>query len=52
MSLWYFITVLPFGLEVVPRALKLVTGTDFLTLQLFTALALKGFPLKKLFLLA
>jgi hypothetical protein len=46
---------LPFGFKSCPRALKLVTGTDFLTLRPFAglgaALALEGLLLKKLFLL-
>jgi hypothetical protein len=49
MSSWYFISVLPFDLEVELWALKVALWADFRTLQLFTALALEGHLLKKFF---
>jgi hypothetical protein len=51
-SALYFIGDFPFELEVELCVVKLVTGTDFSHLSTFTALALEGFLLKKLFLLA
>jgi hypothetical protein len=51
-SALYFIAIFPFELEVELCVEKLVTGTDFSYLSTFTALALEGFLLKKLFLLA
>jgi hypothetical protein len=50
-SALYFIAIFPFVSEVELVVAKLVSGTDFSTFQLFTALAQRR-SLKKFFLLA